>query len=638
MSGICGWVRWDGGPVTRRHLSPMMRAAQHRGPDGRGEWYGRGVGLGHLALHTTPESVHESQPLVDPEGEVALVADARIDNRADLMGRLGIDERGGERPVSDAALILAAYLRWGAECPARLIGDFAFAVWDGRTRSILAARDPFGMRALYFRAEGGGLLFATELKQLLAAPGVSSGIDEVSVGAYLAGAFPAPGRTFDRGISLLPHATALRANADGLRTRRFWELSPDRKIRYGSDPEYAEHFLELFQEAVRARLRSVAPVGLLLSGGLDSGAIGGVVGRLLESDSAVRVPGLRAYSFAFEELAQCDERHVSEALAEHFGFPVTDVPADDAWPLREQVGDRTDRDGPLLLSHYVLMARALSMAREEGIGLVLSGDRGDLMAGLGIYDLPTLLRSGRLRELLGDLRALAARSGRTVRGQARRELLRWARDSTLAEMSRDGRLPPLRALAERTHDVPRWVRPEFAEASGAVGLGAMGDAPRTLPGHATRERYRAVFTPLQLHGVLASERTHARFGQAFADPWSDRRLAEFAVAVPQRVLNTVGDEKRLTRLAMRGIVPEQFLSRATKTVPTPLFDRGLRERGSGTVLALLTGSESERRGYIDERRAREHYRNEIQGRGASAATMWRALTLEMWLREHWRGG
>ena len=634
MSGVCGWVRWDGGPVGKEDLAPMLDAVPHRGPHGRGERYGAGYGFGHLLLHTTPESVHERQPLVAAKGQVVLVADVRIDNREELMDRLGI--AAGEGPVTDAALILEAYLRWGSDCPEHLLGDFAFAVWDARVRRLVAARDPLGMRNLYYYRHPGGLLFGTEIKQILAVPGVPSEIDDGSVGIYLAGAFPAPGRTFYRGIAQLPHAALLEATDRGARIRRFWDPVGIEPIRYEREEEYAEHLRELLERAVRARLRSVAPVGLLLSGGLDSGSIGALSGRLLGNGTGAEIPAFRVYSFAFDELTQCDERHVSSVLVEQYGFPVTEVPADDAWPLRPSSGNRTDRDGPFLLSHFMLMERALGMARKEGIGLILSGDRGDLVAGLGIYDLPALLHAGRWGQLARELRALAGRSGRTVSGQARRELLAWLRDSWPAEWSRTDRIPPIPALRDRVHSPPAWVSHAFADAFALRGIPLSEGAPRELKSHAARERYRAIFTPLQLHGVAASERVHARFGQAFADPWSDRRLAEFAVSVPQRILNTVGDEKRLTRLAMKGVVSEEFLHSATKIVPTPLFDRGLRERGAPVVRSLLSDSEAALRGYIDEERALEHYLMVIRAGRGSTRAMWRTLTVEMWLREHWQ--
>jgi asparagine synthase (glutamine-hydrolysing) len=229
---------------------------------------GGGVGLAHLASHVTPESVREVQPRV--EGEVVVVADARIDNRAELVAALGGVVGSG---ATDVELIAAAYRAWGLESAARLVGDFAFVVWDGERRRLYAARDALGMRSLAYRVEAGRALFATEVKQILAVPGVPARIFEPAVAAFLSGRLPRPEWSFWEGIAQLApaHAWTWEEGA-GSRTWRYWDVDGGRRIRYRREEEYAEHFLELFRESVRARLRSVRPVGLLLSGGVDSGA------------------------------------------------------------------------------------------------------------------------------------------------------------------------------------------------------------------------------------------------------------------------------------------------------------------------------------------------------------------------------
>jgi asparagine synthase (glutamine-hydrolysing) len=329
----------DGGVVGRGTLDAMLEAVAFRGPDGRGSWWGdldgveddvgsgeASVALGYLALHTTPESVQERQPLTDTEAGLVLVADARLDNREELLHALKPRRVNGV--VTDAGLILAAYRAWGEECAERLLGDFAVALWDGRKRRLFLARDVMGMRGLYYRVERGRVLFATEVKQILAAPGVETDIFEPAVGAHLVGAYGPADWTFWEGIAQVPPGHAVVVEAERVRSRRYWELDPGRRIRYRRDEEYAEHFRSLFADSVRARLRSVAPVGVLLSGGTDSGSVAAMGGWLLANEPGVSVPEFRAYSFAFDELKECDERHISGPLAEHFGIPVTDVPAD----------------------------------------------------------------------------------------------------------------------------------------------------------------------------------------------------------------------------------------------------------------------------------------------------------------------
>ena len=181
----------------------MVEAVRWRGPDGVGVHVEGQVGLGYLSQHVTPESVREVQPLV--AGDVVLVADARIDNRRELGSWLGREI--GE--WTDVELILEAYRAWGVECAARLVGDFAFVVWDGARQRLFAARDALGMRSLVYRAEAGRTLFATEVKQILSVPGVPARIYEPAVGVYLSGPYMPPEWTFYEGIERLAPAHAL---------------------------------------------------------------------------------------------------------------------------------------------------------------------------------------------------------------------------------------------------------------------------------------------------------------------------------------------------------------------------------------------------------------------------------------------
>jgi asparagine synthase (glutamine-hydrolysing) len=637
MSGICGYLRWDGQDVATEHLDAMNEAVAYRGPDGSGVWARGAAGLGHLALQITPESRGERQPLHDPEQGLVLVADARIDNRDELIRELALPVGKGAHGPSDASLILLAYRRWGADCAARLIGDFAFAIWDGRDRRLFAARDPLGLRSLYFREEADRFLFGTEITQILALPDVPAEIFRPAVAAYLSGSFGPPEWTAYAGISRLPPGEAILVTATGSRRWRFWQVDADRRIRYRSDEEYVDHFRDLLLGSVKARLRSTKPVGLLLSGGVDSTSIAAAAGWLLAKEPGVSVPEFRAYSFAWDELTECDERHVSGPIAEYFGFPVTGIPADDAWPLRNYPEPCSNQGDPFLFGHYVLLQRACAAARQEGMGMMFGGDRGDLVAGMAIYDLPSLLRRGRWSTLLGEVRTLARWSGRSVRRQFRREVLRVVRDSPALRGRPWSWIPRIQRLTRpSTPRPPAWLSPELREEAERQEGGEVPDYLPPFRQHAVRERFRNVFTPLHLHGVGESERMHARFHQGFGDPWSDRRLVEFVLAIPQRVLNTVGGEKRLSRLAMKGILPDSLVDATRKIVPTALFDRGLRIRERDSVLDLISDSESARRGFVDSDRLREAYLRITQNPQEDSTFLWKFVTLEMWLRDHWR--
>lgn len=641
MSGICGVVRFGdptGGPESdglREALEAMMEAGAFRGPDGRGTWVGDGVRLGYLSLATTPGSLLEAQPLEDPETGIVVLADARIDNGRELSRRLGRPAPGAD--AGDAGLILEAYRRWGPDCTSELVGDFAFVLWDPAPGRLLAARDPMGMRGLYYRWTGRELHFATEAEQILAVPGVAVRILEAAVGAFLTGRWPAPHQSYFADILRVPPGHAVEFSRRGSRTWRFWDLDPGHRIRYRTMDGYAAHFRDLFAEAVRARVRGKEPVGILLSGGLDSMSIAATAGRLRQEEG-VDPAALRAYSFTFRELTQCDERSISDPLARHYGIPVTGVAADDAWPLRDDPLRASHPSDPYLFGHYTLLGRTFTEARREGVRRILSGDRGDLVSGMAILDLPSLFWRGRWGSLARQLRGLAEARDAGFGETVSRQLLRPAR-------LRISQATPefLRRIRGRTgvhasrRRIPDWLSPNLRDALDQAPAAPDREKVTRLGNVARQKRYEAVFTPLHMEGVGCTERMHARSGQTFADPWSDIRLVEFVLAVPQGVLNQVGEPKRLTRAAMQGIIPEPFLRSARKVVPTPLFDRGLRDRGREVVVELLTDMEAARRDWVNETVVRREFEAVLEGTGDVAA-LWRTLSLEIWLRSHWSGG
>ena len=161
MSGLYGMVRFDGAPVTQEMLAPMAFAMSCRGPDGHGQWCGDAAGLGHLMLHVTPESLHERQPAgVRVAPHLVITADARIDNRDELFDALSVP--GLERDKTpDSSLILLAYERWGPDFVKRLLGDFAFAIWDSRERTLFCARDPFGIKPFVYHRDRERFIFAS---------------------------------------------------------------------------------------------------------------------------------------------------------------------------------------------------------------------------------------------------------------------------------------------------------------------------------------------------------------------------------------------------------------------------------------------------------------------------------------------
>jgi asparagine synthase (glutamine-hydrolysing) len=321
----------------------------------------------------------------------------------------------------------------------------------------------------------------------------------------------------------------------------------------------------------------------------------------------------------------------------HYGFPVTDVLADEAWPLKDYPAHGPDQDEPWIWPYQALIERTLMAARSDGMGSVLSGSRGDEMVGDWVFDLPGLLRAGQLSTLWSELHAYQDYNGESLSQATIRRLLKplmletwpWGAERALEARRR------LRRRSERSsYPYAPWVRPEFAERIGLAEIIKEAEPQPTMEDHARRMRYERIFMLASSRLMLADERTRARYGLSFADSWSDRRLAEFVLAIPQWRVQRVGENKRIARLAMRGIMPEQVRRRAGKTIPVPLFDLGFKERARDTVFALITGSQAGARGYLDEGALRNYYESFLRD-GPQPHDFWWPLTLEMWLRRYW---
>jgi asparagine synthase (glutamine-hydrolysing) len=327
---------------------------------------------------------------------------------------------------------------------------------------------------------------------------------------------------------------------------------------------------------------------------------------------------------------------VSGPLAEHWGIPVTEVPADDRWPLSDYPAHGPDRDDPFLYVYQPLLDSALTRASEEGCTVVLSGDRGDLVLGEPIYDYPELFWSGRWGTLLSELQVQQRRQDRPLRGIFRQYLWRPARA---------GLWPPHRARRLRSKlqgvyrrwrpevpSLPPWLGPRLVHLD-YVQIGNLSQPDPPFTRRALRRRYRAIHEPTILQGMTQSNRMQAPFGIGFTDAWSDRRLVTFALAVPQRILNTTGHEKRLVKAAIRQLVPEETHAAMGKTDPSPFFEKALRDRSAATISSLVAGTRSGARGWIDEEMLRRHYES-VRGGEPEHDTFWWALCVEMWLRAH----
>lgn len=314
MCGICGELRFDQSVPDMDALKRMTAKLARRGPDHEGFFNGGALVFGHRRLSIIDLTAHSDQPMVDDDLKLALVFNGTIYNykelRAELM-EMGYDFFSD----GDTEVILKAYHAWGEKCVQRFYGMFAFAMWDMRDKSLFLARDRLGIKPLYYALDGVRLRFASTLQALLAAGGVDTQLDAVALHHHftLHSVVPAP-RTILRGVKKLPPAHTMTFTATGeVKLQRYWSLDATRPSVELSEQEWLAATRAVLMRAVeRHRLASDVPVGVLLSGGLDSSLLVGLL--------ADHVDNLNTFSIGFEAVAgeQADEFEYSDMVAKHF--------------------------------------------------------------------------------------------------------------------------------------------------------------------------------------------------------------------------------------------------------------------------------------------------------------------------------
>jgi asparagine synthase (glutamine-hydrolysing) len=347
-------------------------------------------------LWTTPESLYEQQPLSNEDGTLLITADARIDNRGDLQEELKTN--GPElRTTTDTELILRAYEVWGEACSEKLLGDFAFAIWDSRRRRLFCARDPIGIKPFFYLINDHSFRWASEPEAILVDPVLRREPNPKVISFYLLGKFHEREETLYRGILRLEPGHYLLLEDGKLRIRQYWDIDPKYAVRYKNSSEYGEHFLAIFRDAVRVRLRSHRPIGALLSGGLDSSAVV-CTAHLLYGEAVADLPPLELFSIIFNEFP-CDERRYIEEVARRYNLNINYLCYDDhpAWMNFDRM---IQFPYVIPMANLFMIVPALEAARHRGVHVVLDGLGCDELFYAGPAYLTDLLYEGRIGKLI----------------------------------------------------------------------------------------------------------------------------------------------------------------------------------------------------------------------------------------------
>lgn len=572
MSGICGKVNFDGAPVDIQDIKCMAQAAMYRGPDGINHWVKDNAGFAHLKLIVTPESLAEHQPVI--RTSLTLVADARIDNRQDLKKVLTTAGRLVQDQPSDPDILLAAYELWGTDCANHLIGDFAFAIWDAREQRLYAARDRMGNKAFYFAFVGKAFFLATEANQILAVPGFSIRINEAMIAHDLiAQGYGGIHESYYQNIAALGAAEQIVVTSSGYIIRQYWDLDPGYTIRYAREEEYAEHFLELFRQSVRDRIRSVRPIGILMSGGLDSTAVAALAASELATAPLELTPSLQITTWDTERWPQHSERERSRAVAERWNIPYHEINIDHMWSRHDYPQLSPHPDEPYE-SHLYGAFRA-SFSTDFGSAKPsnwLSGLCGDtLIGGINPFYYYNFLKRGDLKGFWGSFSEHARayqfsytdlfyfslkRLYSTYRLQFQHQHnLQSSRYSLPGWMYSD--------FIKRT-DLRNWLieKDRIDEQRVASWLARDGSLEKLL-------RYKLVFRQSDVRMRVFIERMAAGYGAQSTSPFEDERLIKFCMAIPEDLISEGLNHKLLLRKAMQAYLPDKVRERRGRRIGGP---------------------------------------------------------------------
>jgi asparagine synthase (glutamine-hydrolysing) len=575
LSGIAGIVHLDGKPAEPGVLVEMVNCLAHRGPDGSGVWVEGPVGLGHRMLWTTPESRHEELPLVDSQGFLVLTSDARIDNREELISSLNLKEIPIQK-ITDSQLILLAYEKWGQGCPEKLIGDFAFAIWDKSKQLLFCARDQVGAKSFFYYKSNDIFVFASELKAILLVAGVPHRLNELKIGEHLIHFFEDKSLTFYKDIFRLPAANSFTIFAGDIISRVYWSLDPKREIHLKSDEEYSQAFLEVFSEAVHCRLRSAYPVASTLSGGLDSSSIACTSRKLLKDSSNNPLHTFSAIfpSLPDEDLRKIDERMFIEAVLASGGFEAHYVNAGLLSPLTGIERALWLQDEPFLAPNLYMHWALYQAALNEGVRVFLDGIDGDVTVSYGLEYLADLARKGRWNTLVHEANAISNKPNASI--SSRRIIWEYG----LMPLVPQQVFTAWRKIHGDNQSL--WfkdtaINSDFAkEIRLEERVRAVSQSDTKIFDGARKKHFQNLNSPLIPLGLELLDKATAEFSLEARYPFFDRRLMEFCLALPPGQKLSNGWTRIIMRRAMEGILPNEIQWRFTKANLIPNFVRNLR--------------------------------------------------------------
>lgn len=622
MCGIVGKLNFDRQqPVNADLIGRMTGVIAHRGPDGNGKYVSGPIGLGHRRLSIIDLSSSGSQPMCNEDESVWIVFNGEIYNFQELRDRLL--KRGHTfRSTSDTEIIIHLYEEYGVDCLSRLKGMFAFAIWDSGRGRLFLARDRVGIKPLYYCKTPDALYFASELKSIIADPAVPREINPAAVRQFLS-FFYVPGEeTLLRSVKKLLPGNSLIAESGKVTISQYWDLQFTRERWSKSFDEVVEELRGLLSSTVRDHMIADVPVGVLLSGGMDSSAVLNFAVQHTEKK-------IRTFTVGFSGQGVVDERPYARLVAERFGTEHHDISisAEDFWNFLPSYVWHMEEpvcEPPAVALHYV------SKLARAHVKVVLSGEGGD-EAFAGYPNYWNMLRLARLRDTLGPLARPIGTTGAlasNLLGLARINRYSGALGRPLADHYFSRTSSP---TAFFNQNADRLLSPELLQATRVESArricADLLEPLKELP-LLDQMLYLDTKTWLPDDLLVKADKITMANSLELRVPLLDHAVLEFAASLPPEYKIRNGQTKRALKAVFSKVLPEQILTRKKAGFPVP-YDSWLRSKFRDGVLDILLSDRALSRGYFQK--------NAIQGllcshqrSGKYPKEVFSLLVLELW--------
>jgi asparagine synthase (glutamine-hydrolysing) len=571
MSAISGIYNLDGHPVEQTILERMIDIVSHRGSDSIGHWINGDIGISHRALHVTPESIGENQPRYDSNKKLCISFHGRIDNRDDLIQKLDIHPTSSL--FTDSEIVLAAYARWGSFSPHKILGDFSFSIFDERTKELFCARDIKGCKPFYYFINKSVFIWGSEAIQLLQHPSVSKTLNEGMVGEYLSSNIRSTEETLFQGVNRLPQAHYLTIVDGKISIKKYWDLNPQHTISYKDENEYSEHFLEILKESVHCRLRIVGSPASELSGGLDSSSVVSLASKFLSAEQNSNKQ-LKTFSLTFPNMP-CDE---SEYIQEMLRYLPIEPHLLKYTPSKNTLYyDQVKRHMDIPYWPNGTMADSLkSLVKGENVKVLLTGHGGDDWLTGSQYHYADLLKSLSFLKLFRQRFSSRDSEYAAYRRTPQSPIYRYGFRPLVSQYAGEF----VRKIKKSTFHPPPWIDINFAEKIDLEKRTNQRQDWKKFSSFAQAHLFCVATSGWAAHSTEMEERYTASFGFEQRHPFYDRRIIEYALALPEEQRWEGDSIKVVLRNAMNDFLPEKIITRKSKAEFSYVVPNAVKALGS----------------------------------------------------------